>query len=197
MALASVALVAALGAGGLALYRLASPEGGRAAGGSSPATATATAAADRAAPARSRDPLDAVPTELEGALGQVSRGEALDAAAIRALRAYQSAHPEDACAALLLAHDYARRAWWGGALERYEQAYARDPGARESRFFLDDLVRMTGSSARGDEAVAMIESVYGKSALPTLTRALDDRELDAEARRRLLPLVARLMADLR
>ncbi len=176
--------VVVLGAGGYALVR-----GGSEAEGEHEVVAGAD---DGSGAARARDPLDTIAPALAPELSKVSRGVPLEPSEVRALREYQSAHPEDVTASLLLAHDYAGRAWWGGALERYRMVDERDPGARGSRWFLVDLVRMTTSDAHGDAAAAMIETAYGRAALPAVERALADPSLDADARRRLEPLAARL-----
>jgi hypothetical protein len=138
------------------------------------------------------DPLDHIPPELEGELRKVSRGATLDASEVRALREYQSAHPEDVSASLLLAHDYALRGWSGGALDRYALVHERDRSARASRWFLEDLIGMTASKVHGERAAAMIEATYGEAALPAIGLALRDAALDPDARSRLEGLEARM-----
>ncbi|MBC7174295.1 MAG: hypothetical protein H5U40_17755 [Polyangiaceae bacterium] len=154
------------------------------------------AAADAAAPARAapRDALESIPPVLAEVHRKVAAGEALDREEIKMLRDRQSTDPDDVRPSLLLAHSYATRQRWGGALERYKLAYERDESARGSVWFLEDLVRMTESEQHGDSAVDAITTMYGVEALPAVRHALEEGTLHRRALAKLAALETRLVS---
>ncbi len=191
----ALALLGVLTAGAFALSRKTAPAATRRDAVADPERPADPAPAAPAGPPAPRDLLADVPPALRPTLRKVRAGLPLDREEIKALRDQQFARPDDVRPSLLLARDYASRAWWGGALERYRLAYQRDPSSRGGEWFLEDLVHMTESEPNGDAAVDAIAEIYGVEALPAVRRALEERTLGPRALARLEGLAARLEAS--
>ncbi len=131
---------------------------------------------------------------LERHRAHVRRGESFPRETLRELRAYERAHPEDPRVELLIARAFLNDRWFSDALDRFAQAHAKDARIAGSEDFLTGVVQLVRYEATTARASAMVESIYGAQAVPTVERALADAANDRAARARLETLLRRLQS---
>ncbi|MFW5921212.1 MAG: serine/threonine-protein kinase [Polyangiales bacterium] len=139
-------------------------------------------------PWEARDP----PPLLHDIHTDVMAGETVGKNALRELRSYSSAAPEDPLPHLLVAHVYVQRGWRSDALEHYSRAHELDEDIRGDPRMLVNLVLMAGHPAVGRRASDLVSDVYGGEALPIVDEALARGTLEEGRAERLRRLRTRL-----
>jgi serine/threonine protein kinase len=128
-----------------------------------------------AEPTLPRDPwATGVPTELHELSQRIASAARPSPSDLRSVASYVHHHEDDVRGVLLLAHGYAKARNLGGALDRYEDAYALDPLSRGDPRMLEDLIALASSRAYAERASRLIASAYGPEALPSLERAITE-----------------------
>ncbi len=140
------------------------------------------------------NPFDAtpLPEELRVPRRQIFRGRPLTDDQLRDMRRYQRANPADSRPLLLIARHHRLKGEWGAMIRQYRSAHRVDPNAVAFRPMLADLMRGVAEPSVGAAAASAVEQLFGRSALPTVERALSRRRIDAGERRRLTRLRDRL-----
>ncbi|HVW28312.1 MAG TPA: protein kinase [Polyangiaceae bacterium] len=118
-----------------------------------------------------QNPWASTPGELLRLMARANKTRGFDKRDMRALHQYNGRHPSDPRGHILLARGYLSRRWIRDAANEYAIALKVSDLTRGDPHLLPDLIRIVEFGS--DEAVHLVEEVFGKEALPAVERALE------------------------
>jgi serine/threonine-protein kinase len=135
-----------------------------------------------------------LPPELAAVRARLHPGRPMARSLRSELWQYAQAHPHDARPWLIMAHSDFGYGGRSDALRFYTNALEADPSARDDADMMRDVVTMAGHGKVGREAAAMVESTWGRDAIPTIDAVLGEGTLSREEAQRLTRFRATLAA---
>lgn len=124
---------------------------------------------------------EAPPEPLATAHRRLKVGTRMSTADVKALMAYDEAHPGDPRVQLLFAYDSMQLEWKRAAIGHYVAAYRIEPQAREDVRMLSDLILLATDPQEGERAGDALEEIFGVDAVAGVEDARADAEHEGRA----------------